>query len=80
MGLYYSGGYDWTFVPGPDSDRADYQSVKPQSEAYGKYADAQFRELIQRYHPAVFGTISTIPSPAIHWNSWRSITTPYPMA
>jgi hypothetical protein len=24
-----------------------------QSEAYGKYADAQFRELIKRYHPAV---------------------------
>jgi alpha-L-fucosidase len=53
MGLYYSGGYDWTFVPGPIRTAADYQSVKPQSEAYGKYADAQFRELIQRYHPAV---------------------------
>ena len=53
MGLYYSGGYDWTFVPGPIRTAADYQSVKPQSEAYGKYADAQFRELIERYHPAV---------------------------
>src|SRR5882757_1311878 len=53
MGLYYSGGYDWTFVPGPIRTAADYHSVKPQSEAYGKYADAQFRELIQRYHPAV---------------------------
>jgi alpha-L-fucosidase len=27
--------------------------VKPQSEAYGKYADAQINELIERYHPAV---------------------------
>jgi alpha-L-fucosidase len=27
--------------------------VKPQSVAYGKYADAQIRELIARYHPAV---------------------------
>ncbi len=53
MGLYYSGGYDWTFVPGPIRTAADYQSVKPQSEAYGKYADAQVRELIQRYRPAV---------------------------
>jgi alpha-L-fucosidase len=53
MGLYYSGGYDWTFVPGPIRVAADYQSVKPQSEAYGKYADAHMRELIQRYHPAV---------------------------
>jgi alpha-L-fucosidase len=53
MGLYYSGGYDWTFVPGPIRVPADYQSVKPQSEAYGKYADAQILELIARYHPAV---------------------------
>jgi alpha-L-fucosidase len=27
--------------------------VKPQSAAYGKYADAQIEELIARYHPAV---------------------------
>jgi alpha-L-fucosidase len=53
MGLYYSGGYDWTFVPGPIRENADYQKVKPQSEAYGKYADAQMRELIERYHPSV---------------------------
>jgi alpha-L-fucosidase len=53
MGLYYSGGYDWTFVPGPIRVPADYQSVKPQSAAYGKYADAQIRELIARYRPAV---------------------------
>jgi alpha-L-fucosidase len=53
MGLYYSGGYDWTFLPGPIREAADYQKVKPQSEAYGKYVDAQFRELIERYHPAV---------------------------
>jgi alpha-L-fucosidase len=53
MGLYYSGGYDWTFVPGPIRTKADYQKVRPQTEAYGKYADAQMRELIDRYHPAV---------------------------
>jgi alpha-L-fucosidase len=53
MGLYYSGGYDWTFVPGPIRVAKDYETVKPQSEAYGKYVDAQVRELISRYHPAV---------------------------
>src|SRR5438477_7561448 len=53
MGLYYSGGYDWTFVPGPIRVAADYDKVKPQSEAYGKYADAQVRELIERYKPAL---------------------------
>ena len=46
MGLYYSGGYDWTFVPGPIRTVADYQTVKPQSEEYGKYAFAQIHELI----------------------------------
>ena len=53
MGLYYSGGYDWTFVPGPIRVAADYEKVKPQSEAYGKYADAHVRELIARYKPAI---------------------------
>ena len=53
MGLYYSGGYDWTFVPGPIRVSADYEKVKPESEAYGKYADAQVRELINRYKPAL---------------------------
>ena len=33
MGLYYSGGYDWTFVPGPIAVASDHQTVKPQSEA-----------------------------------------------
>ena len=53
MGLYYSGGYDWTFVPGPIRVASDHQTVKPQSPEYGKYADAHYRELISRYKPAV---------------------------
>ncbi|WP_348261085.1 alpha-L-fucosidase [Telmatobacter sp. DSM 110680] len=53
MGLYYSGGYDWTFNTGPIETDKDYDAVKPQSEAYGKYAFAQIHELIDRYHPAV---------------------------
>jgi len=53
MGLYYSGGYDWTFVHGPIASAADYDRVKPESEDYGKYVDAQYRELIARYRPAV---------------------------
>ncbi len=53
MGLYYSGGYDWTFNSGPIETAADYQRVKPESQAYGNYAFAQIHELINRYHPAV---------------------------
>ena len=53
MGLYYSGGYDWTFVPGPITDWTQAKSVQPQSEAYGKYVDAHMRELIRRYQPSI---------------------------
>jgi alpha-L-fucosidase len=53
MGLYYSGGYDWTFIPGPITDWKEAKSVQPQSEAYGKYADAHMRELIRKYKPAL---------------------------
>jgi len=54
MGLYYSGGFDWTFNRGPIGTVAqDFEAAKPQSSAYGTYADAQAEELIQLYHPAV---------------------------
>lgn len=53
MGLYYSGGYDWTFVPGPIRNWTQAKTVQPQSEAYGNYADAQMRELIRKYQPSV---------------------------
>ena len=53
MGLYYSGGYDWTFNTGPIETSADYEAVKPETKAYGDYAFAQIHELIARYHPAL---------------------------
>jgi alpha-L-fucosidase len=53
MGLYYSGGYDWTFNAGPIEADNDYQSVKPESVAYGHYANAQIHELIEKYKPAI---------------------------
>jgi alpha-L-fucosidase len=53
MGLYYSGGYDWTFVPGPITNWKQAKSVEPQTEAYGKYTDAHMRELIRKYQPSV---------------------------
>ena len=53
MGLYYSGGYDWSFDRGPIEQQKDYDTVKPQSLAYGRYADAQAEELIARYKPSI---------------------------
>ena len=53
LGLYYSGGFDWTFNRGPIEQNADYEATKPETVAYGRYADAQIEELITRYHPSV---------------------------
>ena len=53
MGLYYSGGYDWTFLDGPIKTPLQYLTVQAQSKEYGNYANAQIHELIERYHPSV---------------------------
>jgi alpha-L-fucosidase len=52
MGLYYSGGFDWSIQPGPVENSFGALAVAPQSAEYIAYADAQWRELISRYHPA----------------------------
>ncbi|MFC5863103.1 alpha-L-fucosidase [Acidicapsa dinghuensis] len=53
MGLYYSGGFDWTFNRGPIEDGQDGEATKPETKAYGDYAFDQAEELIRLYHPAV---------------------------
>lgn len=53
MGLYYSGGLDWTFTSEPIKTVPDLMRMVPQSEEYARYADAHWRELMDRYKPAV---------------------------
>ena len=53
MGLYYSGGLDWTFTNEPIKSGPDLMRMVPQSEEYARYADAHWRELMDRYQPAV---------------------------
>ncbi len=53
MGLYYSGGLDWTFQDKPVSSLPTLMSNIPQTEEYAAYADAHLRELMQRYQPAI---------------------------
>ena len=61
MGLYYSGGLDWTFETRPIAISADLRTTAPQSEDYARYADAHWRELIERYQPAVMWNDITYP-------------------
>lgn len=53
FGLYYSGGLDWTFGGLPMKDMRGLIAAIPQSEEYARYADAHWRELIERYRPSV---------------------------
>jgi alpha-L-fucosidase len=52
FGVYYSGGIDWTFNPEPLRTMADFMGSMP-GGAYPDYAEAQVRELIERYEPSV---------------------------
>ncbi|MGD0192146.1 MAG: alpha-L-fucosidase [Rhizomicrobium sp.] len=52
FGVYYSGGIDWTFNRAPLRTLADFIGSTPGGD-YPAYADAQTRELIERYNPSV---------------------------
>jgi alpha-L-fucosidase len=53
MGLYYSGGLDWTFEDRVIADLPDLLRATPQSDDYSAYADEHIHELIDRYAPSV---------------------------
>ena len=53
MGLYYSGGIDWTYNFPRIESMADFMDFVPQSGEYIAYANSQIRELIDRYRPSV---------------------------
>jgi alpha-L-fucosidase len=52
FGLYYCGGMDWTFNQRPVGSMADVLASIPRRH-YPAYAEAQVRELIDRYRPSV---------------------------
>ncbi len=66
FGVYYSGGYDWTFDATPIGSIADGLAAVPRGE-YTGYATAQVRELVERYHPAVLWNDIAWPS------GWREL-------
>ena len=52
FGVYYSGGLDWTFDRRPIGNLGDMIAAIPRGD-YPAYAEAQVRELIERYRPSV---------------------------
>ncbi len=53
FGVYYSGGLDWTFGGLPITDVHSLITAIPQTAQYQRYADAHWRELIDRYEPDI---------------------------
>lgn len=62
FGVYYSGGLDWTFDQTPIGSMIDGLLAMPKGR-YGEYADAQVRELVDRYRPAVLWNDIGWPQP-----------------
>lgn len=53
MALYYSGGLDWTFNDTVIQHIADIPKAVPQMPEYVDYANAHWRELIERYQTRI---------------------------
>jgi alpha-L-fucosidase len=62
FGIYYSGGMDWTFEPRPIGSMADVIAAIPRGQ-FPAYAEAQVRELIERYQPSVLWNDIAWPQP-----------------
>lgn len=53
MGLYYSGGLDWSFEENPVRTLADVHNTIVQSQEFVDYSHAHWHELIDRYAPSI---------------------------
>jgi alpha-L-fucosidase len=62
FGLYYCGGFDWTFEDRPIGTMADVVAAIPRGD-YAAYAAAHVRELIARYRPSVLWGDVAWPGP-----------------
>ena len=62
FGVYYSGGIDWTFNTEPVLTMADFMGSTP-GGPYPDYAEAQVRELIDRYQPSLVWNDISWPTP-----------------
>lgn len=61
MGIYYSGGLDWTFNSEPIREIADLFTQTPQGSKYVRYCMAHWRELIDRYEPEILWNDISMP-------------------
>jgi len=62
LGLYYSGGIDWSFAPPPIATVLDFIDPAPPGAVYARYVEDHYRELIARYRPSVLWNDITSPA------------------
>ena len=62
LGLYYSGGIDWSFKAPPIASLLDFISTAPAGPTYARYVEDHYRELIERYRPSVLWNDITSPA------------------
>lgn len=74
FGLYYCGGMDWSFNPRPVGSMADVITTIPRGP-FPAYAEAQVRELVERYRPSVLWNDIAWPQPGR--DLWRLFTDYY---
>lgn len=70
VGLYYSGGYDWSWPSkqqGPITDGDSAVAKLPQSQEYADYVEHQWRELITLYHPDLLWNDIALPTNIDEW-------------
>lgn len=72
MGLYYSGGYDWSWLesgvdPKPITNIISAMSKVPQTPAYALYVTRHYHELIERYHPDLLWNDIALPRLVDKW-------------
>lgn len=53
MGMYYSGGLDWSFKHVQIQSQASLFECVPQTPDYVEYADKHWYDLIERYQPSI---------------------------
>ncbi len=61
FGIYYSGGIDWSWNKKPIRTLGEFIASTPRGE-YPAYAEAQVRELIERYQPSILWNDIAWPS------------------